>query len=147
MLRAALSPDFCVNFRMIGLRNYGVFGHGMAHTDTGVEGSSLPPNVPQGMDTGAELLAGHARQATEREYSKNSGRAKLGYVWHDSGSASIAYVMKLLATRLRLPTHEAAFRNRIGRLEIRFVLALSVLWCMAAVAIYLTRPRMNFYRF
>ena len=49
-------------------------------------------------------------------------------------------VIKLSTTRLRLPTHEPGFRNLLGRLEIRFVLVLSVLWCMTAVAIYLTRP-------
>ena len=84
--RGGLEPRLLRQFA--GLRNYGVFGHGMAHNDTGVEGSSLPPDVPQGMGTGSELLAGHARQATERECSKNSGGAELGCVWHDSGSAA-----------------------------------------------------------
>ena len=83
--RGGLEPRLLRQFA--GLRNYGVFGHGMAHTDTGVEGSSLPPDVPQGMATGSELLAGHARQAPERECSKNSGGAELGCVWHDSCSS------------------------------------------------------------
>jgi hypothetical protein len=33
-----------------------------------------------------------------------------------------------------------SFRNLTGRLEIRFVFALSVLFCAMAVAIYITRP-------
>ena len=35
---------------------------------------------------------------------------------------------------------KGSFRNLTGRLEIRFVFALSVLFCVMAVAIYLTRP-------
>ena len=35
---------------------------------------------------------------------------------------------------------EGSFRNLTGRLEIRFVFSLSVLFCVMALAIYLTRP-------
>ena len=35
---------------------------------------------------------------------------------------------------------EGSFRKLTGRLEIRFVFALSVLFCAMAVAIYITRP-------
>lgn len=45
--------------------SYGVFGHGMAHTGTGVERNSLPPHLPQGMGPRAKLLAGHASGARE----------------------------------------------------------------------------------
>ena len=54
---------------------YGVFGHGVAHTGSGVESSPLPPDVPQGMGARAKLLAGHVGGPTEsvifiRDYSR-----------------------------------------------------------------------------
>ena len=48
-----------------GRGSYGVFGHGMAHTGSGVERSPLPLDVPQGMGARAKLLAGHIGGSTE----------------------------------------------------------------------------------
>lgn len=47
-------------------RNYGEFSQRMAHTDSGIQGNSLSLDVPQGMDSGTELVAGNAREAGER---------------------------------------------------------------------------------
>lgn len=50
---------------LLGGGNYGVFGHGMAHTGTGVERSSLPPDLLEGMGIRAKLLARHVSGARE----------------------------------------------------------------------------------
>lgn len=44
--------------------SYGVLGHNIAHAGSGVERSSLLPDVPQGMGARAEVLAGHVSGAT-----------------------------------------------------------------------------------
>jgi hypothetical protein len=65
--RSAGTEPSPVNSPIRSAGSYGVFGHRVAHTGARVEGSSLPPDVPQGMDAGAELLAGRAGRLTYRK--------------------------------------------------------------------------------
>ena len=60
----------------------------------------------------------------------------------DSGEAMRAMGLQQVAIGNGIKASDTGrwFRNLIARLEIRFVFALSVLLCMTAVAIYLTRP-------
>lgn len=45
--------------------NYGVFGHGLAYTGEGVDGSFVPSDLPSGLDARTELLAGRAGDVPE----------------------------------------------------------------------------------
>jgi hypothetical protein len=60
----------------------------------------------------------------------------------DSGKAmkTVGLQRGAIGTGIKASGMEGSFRNLMGRLEIRFVFALSVLFCVMAVAIYLTRP-------
>ena len=56
-LRLQLGTETFLKFRDEEYRGRGVFGHGMADTHWGVEGSSLSLDLPKGMDARKELLA------------------------------------------------------------------------------------------
>jgi len=79
-----------------------------------------------------ETLANKQREATDLESLFGA----------DSGEAMKAMGVQKVAIGSGIKASDTGgwSRNLIARIEIRFVFALSVLLCMTAVAIYLTRP-------
>jgi hypothetical protein len=79
-----------------------------------------------------ETLANNQREATGLEclFGADSGDAK----------ETVGLQQEVIDDGIKASETDGWFRKLIGRLEIRFVFALSCLLCMTTVAIYLTRP-------
>lgn len=72
MLQVVFGPRFYrLVFWFTRQRDYGIYRLGMVYAGAGVEGSSLPPDLLQGVDTGARLLARYAREGTESRLDRS----------------------------------------------------------------------------